>query len=74
MATDVYAIIMGGGRGSRLRPLTRRRAKAAVPLAGKYRLVDVPISNCLHSGIRHIALVTQFNADQIGRASCRERV
>lgn len=61
MKPEVYAIIMGGGRGNRLRPLTKLRAKPAVPLAGKYRLVDVPISNCLHSGLNHIALITQFN-------------
>ena len=58
----VVAVILGGGVGSRLYPLTRDRAKPAVPLAGKYRLVDVPISNCLNSGIRQIYLLTQFNS------------
>ena len=48
------AIIMGGGAGSRLFPLTKERSKPAVPLAGKYRLVDIPISNCLNSGMRRI--------------------
>jgi len=62
MKSKVFCIIMGGGRGSRLRPLTKLRAKPAVPLAGKYRLVDIPISNCLHSGLNHISLLTQFNS------------
>jgi glucose-1-phosphate adenylyltransferase len=48
------AIIMGGGAGTRLFPLTKERAKPAVPLGGKYRLVDIPISNCLNSGFRHV--------------------
>lgn len=61
MKPKVFCIIMGGGRGSRLRPLTKLRAKPAVPLAGKYRLVDIPISNCLHSGLNNISLLTQFN-------------
>jgi glucose-1-phosphate adenylyltransferase len=56
------AIIMGGGAGTRLFPLTKERAKPAVPLGGKYRLVDIPISNCLNSGIRSIYLLTQFNS------------
>src|SRR5260370_41711580 len=55
------AIIMGGGAGTRLFPLTKDRAKPAVPLGGKYRLVDIPISNCLNSGLRSIYLPTQFN-------------
>ena len=62
MKSKVFCIIMGGGRGTRLRPLTKLRAKPAVPLAGKYRLVDIPISNCLHSGLNHISLLTQFNS------------
>ncbi len=61
------AIIMGGGAGTRLFPLTKDRAKPAVPLAGKYRLVDVPISNCINSGIRHIYLLTQFNSTSLHR-------
>ncbi len=64
---DVLAIIMGGGRGSRLYPLTKERCKPAVPLAGKYRLVDIPISNCLNSGISRIFLLTQFNTASLHR-------
>jgi glucose-1-phosphate adenylyltransferase len=56
----VLAVIMGGGRGKRLYPLTKERCKPAVPLAGKYRLVDIPISNCLNSGYNRIFLLTQF--------------
>ncbi len=56
------AIIMGGGAGSRLFPLTKERSKPAVPLAGKYRLVDIPISNCINSGLRRIYVLTQFNS------------
>lgn len=63
----VIAVIMGGGRGSRLRPLTRDRAKPAVPLAGMYRLVDIPISNCINSGINQIYLLTQFNSASLHR-------
>jgi glucose-1-phosphate adenylyltransferase len=51
----VLGLIMGGGQGSRLYPLTKLRAKPAVPLAGKYRLIDIPFSNCLHSGIDKVA-------------------
>lgn len=58
---------MGGGRGSRLYPLTRERCKPAVPLAGKYRLVDIPISNCLNSGLNRIFLLTQFNTASLHR-------
>jgi len=58
----VLSIILGGGKGTRLDPLTRKRAKPAVPLAGKYRLVDIPISNCFHSGFRQIYILTQFNS------------
>lgn len=61
------AIIMGGGAGTRLFPLTQERAKPAVPLAGKYRLVDIPISNCLNSGIRSIYVLTQFNSMSLHR-------
>lgn len=57
----IVCIIMGGGRGSRLVPLTKERCKPAVPLAGKYRLVDIPISNCLNSGMNRIYVLTQFN-------------
>jgi glucose-1-phosphate adenylyltransferase len=61
------SIIMGGGQGTRLFPLTRERAKPAVPLAGKYRLVDIPISNCINSGLRNIYLLTQFNSASLHR-------
>jgi glucose-1-phosphate adenylyltransferase len=57
---DVMTAIMGGGRGARLYPLTKLRAKPAVPLGGKYRLIDIPISNCLNSGINQIYILTQF--------------
>jgi len=59
---NAVAVVLGGGAGSRLQPLTRDRAKPAVPMAGKYRLVDIPISNCLNSNIRRIFLLTQFNS------------
>ena len=59
---NVVGLILGGGAGTRLHPLTRDRAKPAVPIAGKYRLVDIPISNCINSGIRQIFLLTQFNS------------
>lgn len=62
MENSVLAIILGGGQGSRLFPLTSERSKPAVPLAGKYRLVDIPISNCINSGIKQIYLLTQFNS------------
>jgi glucose-1-phosphate adenylyltransferase len=62
MAKDrsVLSLILGGGRGSRLFPLTKSRAKPAVPVAGKYRLIDIPISNCINSGLRRIYVLTQF--------------
>ncbi len=59
---NAVGLILGGGEGSRLQPLTRDRAKPAVPIGGKYRLVDIPISNCIHSNIRSIFLLTQFNS------------
>ena len=58
MSPKVLAVIMGGGRGTRLYPLTKDRCKPAVPLAGKYRLVDIPISNCLNSGLNRIYLLS----------------
>ena len=64
---NILSIIMGGGRGSRLYPLTRDRAKPAVPIAGKYRLIDIPISNCINSGIHHITVLTQFNSVSLHR-------
>lgn len=65
--SNVLCIIMGGGQGKRLFPLTKERAKPAVPLAGKYRLVDIPISNCINSGLRRIYLLTQFNSASLHR-------
>ncbi len=59
---DVLAIILGGGQGSRLFPLTHQRSKPAVPIGGKYRLIDVPISSCLHADLRRIFVLTQFNS------------
>lgn len=64
---NTLAIIMGGGQGSRLFPLTDRRSKPAVPLAGKYRIVDIPISNCINSGIRQMYVLTQFNSESLNR-------
>ena len=58
----IVGLILGGGVGSRLQPLTRERSKPAVPIAGKFRLVDIPISNCINSGIRNIFLLTQYNS------------
>ncbi|MCE9542351.1 MAG: glucose-1-phosphate adenylyltransferase [Verrucomicrobia bacterium] len=66
-AARTLAIIMGGGAGTRLFPLTKDRAKPAVPIGGKYRLVDIPISNCLNSGIRGIYVLTQFNSTSLHR-------
>jgi glucose-1-phosphate adenylyltransferase len=61
----VLALILGGGRGSRLYPLTQLRAKPAVPIAGKYRLIDIPISNCINSDINKIYVLTQFNSSSL---------
>lgn len=63
----VLAIILGGGAGTRLFPLTQTRAKPAVPLAGKYRLIDIPISNCINSGINKMYVLTQFNSASLNR-------
>jgi glucose-1-phosphate adenylyltransferase len=63
--SNVLCVIMGGGQGTRLFPLTKDRAKPAVPLAGKYRLVDIPISNCINSGLRRIYVLTQFNSTSL---------
>ena len=59
---DILAVILGGGQGKRLYPLTMMRSKPAVPIAGKYRLIDIPISNCINSDIYRIAVLTQFNS------------
>jgi glucose-1-phosphate adenylyltransferase len=64
---EVLAIILGGGQGSRLFPLTHHRSKPAVPIGGKYRLIDIPISNCLHADIRRIFVLTQFNSASLNR-------
>lgn len=64
---QVTAVILGGGRGTRLDPLTRYRCKPAVPLAGKYRLIDVAVSNCINSEIRRIFVLTQFNSASLNR-------
>ncbi len=64
---SVLAVIMGGGRGTRLSPLTAVRSKPAVPIGGKYRLIDIPISNCINSNIYHIAVLTQFNSVSLHR-------
>ena len=86
---DTLALILAGGRGSRLKQLTQWRAKPAVPFGGKFRIIDFPLSNCINSGIRRIGVLTQYKAHslithiqrgwgflrgEIGRASCRERV
>ena len=63
----VLAVILGGGLGQRLQPLTKLRAKPAVPIAGKFRLIDIPISNCIHSGIMHIYVLTQFQSVSLHR-------
>jgi glucose-1-phosphate adenylyltransferase len=64
---DVLAVVLGGGRGTRLYPLTKLRAKPAVPLASKYRLIDIPISNCINSGITRIFVLTQFLSASLHR-------
>src|SRR5579864_7266237 len=67
MNSEVLALILGGGQGSRLFPLTQHRSKPAVPIGGKYRLIDIPISNCLHADIRRIFVLTQFNSASLNR-------
>jgi len=64
---DILAVILAGGRGSRLYPLNKLRSKPAVPIAGKYRLIDIPISNCINSGIFRIDVLTQFNSHSLHR-------
>ena len=68
---NVLSIILGGGRGTRLYPLTMHRCKPAVPIGGKYRLIDIPISNCLNSGIRRIFVLTQFLSASLHRHIAR---
>ncbi|MDZ7370655.1 MAG: glucose-1-phosphate adenylyltransferase [candidate division KSB1 bacterium] len=64
---NVLGIILGGGQGTRLYPLTKLRAKPAVPIAGKYRLIDIPVSNCINSGVQKIYVLTQFNSASLNR-------
>ena len=64
---DVLTIILGGGRGTRLFPLTHLRSKPAVPIGGKYRLIDIPISNCLNANVRKIFVLTQFNSESLNK-------
>ncbi len=64
---NVVAVVLGGGQGTRLRPLTIHRSKPAVPLAGKYRLIDIPLSNCINSGLRRIYVLTQFMSVSLHR-------
>ncbi len=67
----IIAVILGGGRGTRLFPLTRDRSKPAVPIGGKYRLIDIPLSNCINDGIRHILVLTQYNSESLNRHVAR---
>ena len=67
MSQEILAVILGGGAGTRLYPLTASRSKPAVPIAGKYRLVDIPISNCINSGISRMFVLTQFNSASLNR-------
>ncbi|KAG8370139.1 hypothetical protein BUALT_Bualt14G0086300 [Buddleja alternifolia] len=67
----VVAIILGGGAGTRLFPLTKRRAKPAVPIGGAYRLIDVPMSNCINSGVNKVYILTQFNSASLNRHLAR---
>ena len=67
MNNEVLALILGGGQGTRLFPLTAHRSKPAVPIGGQYRLIDIPISNCLHADIRRIFVLTQFNSASLNR-------
>ncbi len=64
---DCLAVVLGGGRGSRLFPLTQKRSKPAVPIAGKYRLIDIPISNCINSNLRRIFVLTQYNSESLNK-------
>src|ERR1700680_2548546 len=64
---EILALVLAGGQGKRLFPLTQLRSKPAVPIGGKYRLIDVPISNCLHADLRRIFVLTQFNSASLNR-------
>ena len=63
----VLGVILGGGAGTRLYPLTKKRAKPAVPLGANYRLIDIPVSNCINSGVNKIYCLTQFNSASLNR-------
>src|SRR5512138_179184 len=65
--SDILAVVLGGGRGSRLYPLTKMRSKPAVPLGGKYRLIDILLCNCINSGIYRVDVLTQFNSHSLHR-------
>ena len=67
MSDEILSVILGGGAGTRLHPLTASRSKPAVPIAGKYRLVDIPISNCLHAGMGRMFVLTQYNSASLNR-------
>src|ERR1700757_4074625 len=67
MPSRVISLILGGGRGTRLYPLTKSRSKPAGPTAGKYRLIDIPVSNCINSGLNRIFVLTQFNSVSLHR-------
>jgi glucose-1-phosphate adenylyltransferase len=71
VSSSIAAVILGGGAGSRLYPLTKQRAKPAVPIGGAYRLIDVPMSNCINSGISKIYIMTQFNSTSLNRHLAR---
>ena len=64
---SIITLVLGGGRGTRLYPLTKHRSKPAVPLAGQYRLIDIPLSNCINSGLNRIYVLTQFNSVSLHR-------
>ncbi|MCA9150252.1 MAG: glucose-1-phosphate adenylyltransferase, partial [Planctomycetales bacterium] len=64
---NIVTLVLGGGRGTRLLPLTEYRSKPAVPLAGKYRLIDIPLSNCINSGLNRIFVLTQFMSVSLHR-------
>ena len=67
MTIKMISLILGGGAGTRLYPLTQDRSKPAVPIGGKYRLIDIPISNCLNSGVRRMFVLTQFNSASLNQ-------
>src|ERR671928_1947203 len=68
---NVLAVVLGGGAGTRLFPLTKERSKPAVPLGGKYRLIDIPVSNCINSDVLRIFILTQYNSASLNRHIAR---